>query len=159
MLSNWQFWMAEAGNARLFKSTALKPFRKKWGGSSCIDSWFVAAWSLITVQLTHHPAGRSRTVVPRRQPPLSSSTTKDPISSGVRVHGASAAAPIAPCLAECSPHWAAGIVAGPRDVRQDEETTGIWVDLLSCQHPFWFLVDLLYWLNTLQQHGDKEGLR
>ena len=61
----------------------------------------------------------------QRQPPLSSSGTKDPISSGVRVHRASVAGPIVPCLAECGPRWGRGIVASPQDVRWDEETAGI----------------------------------
>lgn len=69
--------------------------------------------SLIPPQITNYPTVRSRIVVLGQ----SSTITKDPISSGVRVHWASLAGPIGPCLAECSSCWARGIEASPQDAR------------------------------------------
>ncbi|CAB1450600.1 unnamed protein product [Pleuronectes platessa] len=61
----------------------------------------------------------------------SSSMTKDPISSGVRVHPASEARPIGPRSAECGPRWARASS----------------------------VVEPLYCSICLKQHRDKERLR
>lgn len=71
---------------------------------------------LTFLQLTHYPAVWSHAAKPQRQP-LRFSATKDPISSGVRVQRVSMAGPITPCLVECGPRWASGIVTSPQDVR------------------------------------------